>query len=103
MIELTNIQKDMFNEIGNVGVGNAATALSSMIGDKKINISLPNTEIVNKEDIIKDSGSDVLLVDCKIEGDLVGNFVVIYNRDTAFPLIDLLLSQPKGTLKEIYR
>lgn len=100
-MELTEDQRDMFNEIGNVGVGHAATALSTMVGGKKVNITLPSTDLIKKEDIIKDQESELLLVDCRLEGDLTGNLVVIYNRDNAFPLIDMLLGNEVGTLKDI--
>ena len=99
-IQLTQYQKDMFTEMGNIGVGNAATALSTMI-NKKVNISLPSIDMVTKDKMIDDNGGDILLVDCKLEGDLIGNLVVIYNKETAFPLIDLLMGQTTGTLQEI--
>jgi chemotaxis protein CheC len=98
--ELNEIQKDMFGEVGNVGVGNAATALSVMI-NKKVDLSLPETEVITKENLMRNLSNEVLLVNSKLEGDLTGNLIVIYDKQTAFPLIDLLLGNEKGTLKEI--
>jgi chemotaxis protein CheC len=99
-MELTEYELDMFNEIGNVGVGNAATALSTMLG-KKVNISLPTTKLINREELLKEMDRELLIVTCKIEGDLEGNVVVIYNKENAFPLIDLMNGVPEGTLKEL--
>lgn len=39
-IQLTDIQKDVLGEVGNISMGSAATALSDMIG-KKVNITTP--------------------------------------------------------------
>ncbi len=99
-MELTAYQIDMFGEIGNVGVGNAATALSSMI-NRKVNISLPETKLIKKDEMLINYDQEVLLVNSKIEGQLEGNVIVIYQKDTAFPLIDLMNGNPEGTLKEI--
>ncbi len=99
-LQLTKLQQDIFNEIGNVGAGNAATSLSTMM-DKKINISLPSMELASSENILKEEQSDVMIVSCKIEGDLVGNFLVVFKKETAFPLIDMMLQQEKGTAKDI--
>ena len=99
-MQLTESQKDMFGELGNVGIGCASTALSSMLNNRRVNISLPETNIVKKNEMINEKGV-IILVDSKLEGDLTGNLIVIYNKGTAFPLIDMLLGQEEGTLKEI--
>lgn len=99
-VELTQFQKDLFNEIGNVGAGHAATSLSTML-DKMVNISLPEMAVKKIHDIIENNSDELLIVSCKIEGDLVGNLLVFFKKETAFPLIDMMMAQKKGTVKEI--
>ncbi len=99
-MELTEYQLDMFNEIGNVGVGNAATALSSMLNNP-VDISLPDTKFIPKDSIFNDVNEEILIVNSKLEGELEGNIIVVYNKDQAFPLIDMMSGNPEGTLTEI--
>lgn len=99
-IELTKFQKDLFNEIGNVGAGHAATSLSTML-NKQVNISLPEMKITNINNVIENNDDELLIVSCKIAGDLEGNLLVFFKKETAFPLIDMMMSQKKGTVKEI--
>lgn len=99
-MELTKYQLDMFNEIGNVGVGHAATALSTMVG-RKVDISLPATKLLPKESMFNDNKSDFLIVNSKIAGGLTGNIIVIFTKEFAFPLIDMINGDPEGTLKEL--
>jgi chemotaxis protein CheC len=48
--DLNPIQTDILGEIGNIGMGNVATALSTML-DKQITISVPTVNIVNLSDL----------------------------------------------------
>ncbi len=40
--EINAFYKDAFKELGNIGAGNAATALSQLVG-RTINTTVPNT------------------------------------------------------------
>lgn len=48
--DLNPIQTDILGEIGNIGMGNVATALSTML-DKQITISVPTVNIVSLSDL----------------------------------------------------
>ena len=54
-IELSPEQEDMLKEIGNIGSGNAVTALSSLV-KKKINIDLTNVGIVSFDNLTEQFG-----------------------------------------------
>ena len=43
--KLNNIQIDALKEIGNIGAGNAATSLSTLL-NKRINMTVPNIFIL---------------------------------------------------------
>ncbi|WP_338452070.1 chemotaxis protein CheC [Niallia oryzisoli] len=68
-ISLTHL--DILKEIGNIGAGNAATALS-MILNKKIEMRVPNVRIVTFDEMIEMAGGAenvVASVYLRIEGD----------------------------------
>ena len=44
--ELTNLEIDTLREIGSIGTGNAATALSTMLG-REVRITLPEVRILS--------------------------------------------------------
>ena len=50
--ELNSMQIDTLREIGSIGTGNAATALSDMLG-RKINITLPEVRIMGYNEAIE--------------------------------------------------
>ena len=50
--ELTNLEIDTLREIGSIGTGNAATALSTMLG-REVRITLPEVRIMGYNEAIK--------------------------------------------------
>ncbi|MFZ7104617.1 MAG: chemotaxis protein CheC [Peptococcaceae bacterium] len=59
--DLNSLQKDALREIGNIGAGNAATALSTML-NKKINMSVPNIFILPFPQVVEMMGGAETLV-----------------------------------------
>ena len=53
--DLNDMQIDVLKEVGNIGSGNATTALSSMVG-KLIDIEVPNVEVLDFNDAIEAVG-----------------------------------------------
>ncbi len=84
---------DFLKEIGNVGAGNAATALSTMI-NKKVDITVPNVKTVpiakvpfilpNPEELVVGIKMDVL-------GDVEMETLLIFDSKGAKELINLLM------------
>lgn len=75
----TTIHLDILKEIGNIGAGNAATALSTLL-NKKIEMNVPNVRIVPFHKITELAGGSenvVVSVFLKIEGDANGNMFFI--------------------------
>ena len=75
----TTIHLDILKEIGNIGAGNAATALSTLL-NKKIEMNVPNVRIVPFHEITELAGGSenvVVSVFLKIEGDANGNMFFI--------------------------
>lgn len=101
--ELTEIQLDALQEIGNIGAGNAATALSQMIR-KRIDITVPHVDVLPLEDVISKIGAPedkVTAVVLRIFGDAPGNVVLLTTEESSSRIIKLLTGQQAdGELNE---
>lgn len=93
-------QLDALREIGNVGSGNAATALSQLL-EKKISVDIPQVKLISLEELSKQqllSNPEELsiAVSFKILGKLKGGVVILYPQKSALLLIDILTRRPIG-------
>jgi len=70
---LSALQLDALKEVSNIGAGNAATALSMMIG-RKVDMTVPAVNIVKLEDIVEENGEcEVAGTVVRVLGDIAGN------------------------------
>jgi len=82
-------QFDVLKEVGNIGAGNATTALSKLIS-KEIDMKVPLVNIVSFDDIANFVGGDemvVVSVYLRILGDVPGNMFFIMSVDAAKSLV----------------
>jgi len=82
-------------EISNVGVGNAATALSQML-NTSVEIRVPSIKLLDISDVPEHLGGDdkaVLGMFLKMLGDASGNMLFIYPIESAERMVSLLLQQ----------
>lgn len=98
-INLTDYQSDIFREIGNVGIGHGATALSQMIS-RDVIITIPDIQIVDLNEIFS-QGGDYMISNCKLQGDLGGGILGVFDKKNALHLVDLMFSQPIGSMTEV--
>lgn len=96
------IQLDALAEVGNIGAGNAATALSQMIS-KKVNMSVPAVNIVRFNEIFdrQDSEARVISVIVRVLGDTPGNILFIFDDETANNMIELLTGKKEDKFSEL--
>lgn len=83
--KLSNFQIDVLREVGNIGAGNAATALSKLL-KKKISMYVPNVRIMDFKDIsnmLENAEKPIIGVLIKITGDLPGYILLILEYETA--------------------
>ncbi|MBA2873970.1 chemotaxis protein CheC [Thermaerobacillus caldiproteolyticus] len=76
---------DILKEIGNIGAGNAATALSQLL-NKKIEMTVPNVQIVSFDEVMELVGGAehvVASVFLRIEGDAPGNMFFVLSLPQA--------------------
>ena len=101
MITLSAIQESALREIGNIGAGHAATALSQLMG-KKIGIAVPTVRVVHVMDFLKelDSKQPVAGVYFKVVGDMSGGILFYLAKEDGCRLVDALLKLEFGATKE---
>jgi chemotaxis protein CheC len=94
-ISLSLEQEDALKELGNIGSGNAATALGQIL-KKKVNINVPKVRLLS----VKDSAETEFMINpdevgiavsLRLLGDLRGGILVLFSHDSASELINILL------------
>ncbi|MEW5794543.1 MAG: chemotaxis protein CheC [Bacillota bacterium] len=98
-MQISSQELDVLQEIGNIGVGNAATALANLL-QQKIDISVPQARFVSLEETIGIVGSiesAVVCVTLRVEGDIKATVLFIFSEEGAFQLIDLLTGMDPGS------
>ena len=94
---LKAIQLDALREVANIGAGHAATALSQMIGGT-IMISVPTINISRLEDVppqVSGPEEPVAAVLMHMLGDLTGRTMLVFPRQTAVRLTELMMHRPQ--------
>lgn len=97
---LTPLQLDALREVGNIGAGHAATALSKMLG-VPVGMTVPQAAIVglaDVSDLVGGPETPAWAVYLTMSGDLDGHLVLLFAADRAAALVDLLMKRPTGTL-----
>lgn len=90
--EITPFQLEVLKEIGNIGAGHAATALSTLL-NKKISMRIPDVRIVSFDEMLElAGGSDAIVasVFLRIEGDASGNMFFTLPLEQATLLVQKL-------------
>lgn len=99
---LDTIQFDVLKEIGNIGAGNATTALSRMI-NAKIDMSVPKVKLLGFSELAEVIGTEgtvmagILLM---LEGDIDGMMMFLLEIDSARALVNSLLGKENSELKK---
>jgi chemotaxis protein CheC len=94
---LSLTQLDLLKEIGTIGAGRAATALSELIS-KKVGIDVPQVNLIpleNISDLFKERDRLFFVIDMEISGDVTGRIFLLLPPDDAKHLSGALLGKPK--------
>lgn len=95
MIVLDQLELDALREVGNIGAGRAATALSQML-QRPIRIDVPKASIVRLEDLPEPLGGPQKLVAAtyfRVYGDAPGRLLIMIGEDSLAHLLSLLMGQ----------
>lgn len=100
---LSELQLDALREIGSVGAGHAATALSRLV-DRPIRLQVPAIEVIRLSEIptaFTDPEQVVCAVYARLLGDIGGGILFLAPKRTVLPLVDLLRGQAEGTTRDL--
>ncbi len=101
--KLSEMQIDVLREVGNIGAGNAATALSNMIG-KNVNIEVPQIQIVDLSQLyqVLDQPEEITAATVVgIKGDAPGKMLMLFSAQSAKKLISFLIGQEPEDLTNL--
>ncbi len=97
--ELNNLQLDVLREIGNIGSGNAVTALAKMI-NRKVDMAVPKVKILEFNRVNEILGEPEIIVVgilLDVSGDLSGSILFVLDQKSAWILIDMLFKRNTDT------
>lgn len=91
--ELNEMQYDVLKEIGNIGAGNATTALSTML-NIKVDMSVPKVALVpfkHISDYIGEEDQTVVGILLEMNADIDGMMMFVFDMRSAHLLVDKLM------------
>ncbi len=99
---MTPLQLDALKEVSNIGTGNAATALSQLLG-RKIDMNVPNINIVPFEEVMAEIGEEKVVVGVlvRVLGDTPGNILFVFEKSTALDLVHRLTGMEEEELSDM--
>lgn len=91
--QINKMYPDVLTEIGNIGAGNATTAVANML-NVKINMSVPHVELTPVERIVSAIGSEdevVVGIMLGVENDITGSMMFLMDLPSAHHLVNRLM------------
>lgn len=101
--EITGFQLEVLREIGNIGAGNAASSLATLL-NKKIEMAVPNAGVMDFQEIFRLVGNEEEKVACinfDVSGDAPSKILFLLDESSTYQLVDMLLGRQEGNTKEL--
>ncbi|MFH2020291.1 MAG: chemotaxis protein CheC [archaeon] len=92
---LTGFEADALKEVANIGSGNASMALSAIFG-KKVNISVPEMQIVQSSKMAKSMSNDNIVIGIcsRLKEGIDGNVFIFFPSTSAIKFVSILKKEP---------
>jgi len=100
--EINTVYFDVLREIGNIGAGNATTALAKML-DMKIDMKVPNVQLLEFKDlaaVISSEDEPVMGILLEVESDIAGSMMFFLELDSAHYLVNKLMMRDPDSREE---
>lgn len=100
--EMNHMHFDVLKEIGNIGAGNATTALSKML-NTRVDMQMPKIELLEFKDvpeIIGGAENVVVGILLNLDGDIDGMMMFIIDKRSANNILGLLMGDYEHNLDE---
>lgn len=91
--EMNAMYQDVLREIGNIGAGNATTALASLLG-QKVDMTVPQVKLLDFDELGELVGGDETVlagIYLGVEGDIGGNMMFLLSIPSAKYLVSKLM------------
>jgi chemotaxis protein CheC len=99
-LSLNELQKDALKEVGNIGAGHAATALSQLL-NTKISLVEPRIDVVKFRDLASRIGHvnrSVAALHMYVRGEAPGQIVVLFDREQAVDFVSRFIRRIIGDI-----
>lgn len=99
MDSIDNNHLDVLREIGNIGAGNAMTALAQML-QRKVDMKVPKAALVEFRDLGEVIGGEETImagVYMQVEGDIQGSMMFLLEKESSKHLVDQMLGGYGGS------
>ena len=97
--DVNSMYFDVLKEIGNIGAGNATTALAQMLGTK-VDMSVPQVSLLDFKDVGAIVGGEELImvgILLGVEGDITGSIMFLIEKEGAKHLTNKLMMGMGGS------
>lgn len=87
---------DVLKEIGNIGAGNAMTALAQMLG-RKVDMKVPQIMLLDFPQVGEAMGGEETLmagIYFKVDGDITGSIMFLLESESAKALVSMMMGTP---------
>ena len=99
--DVDDITIDVLKELGNIGSGNAATALATMIS-KKVDMAVPQVKILDFKDVPKILGGEevpVVGIYFEMSGEIIGNIMFVLSLESGKNLTNILFNKNNTSME----
>ena len=93
--EINSMYFDVLREIGNIGAGNATTAVATLL-NVKLNMEVPNVKLMAVQELNTAIGSEeeeIVGVYLGVQNDIEGSLMFLLKMDAAHYLVNRLLGR----------
>jgi len=104
--EMNSCYLDVLREIGNIGAGNATTALAQLL-QRKVDMTVPQAELLEFKEVGKAIGGEESImagVYMVVEGDISGSMMFLLEKESARHLVNQMLCKPddEGASSDVF-
>jgi chemotaxis protein CheC len=100
-LKLSDLQKDALKEVGNIGAGHAATALSQLL-NTTVKLSEPSIDVIKFRDLSSRVGYEnriVAALHMYVRGEAPGQMVVLFDRENALEFVNVFIKRIIGDIQ----
>lgn len=107
IVKLDDLEKDLLGEAFNIGIGNAANALSQMV-DQEVEIKIPEVKIFTVDEMVEELGGGEVVL-CGVSQQMSGVFkskaLLIFPESNSIEVVKLMLGStvPYETMIELHQ